>query len=219
MRRLSLLRALQYECFDGLALKGVILDYGGGSAINYRDRLATWIDADSGAAYKSVNIDPAVAPDYLLVEGQPLPISNDSLDGVISLNTFEHIYDTDTVLTEVHRVMRRGAGLHFTVPFLMRVHGHPSDFSRHTASFWQRKLVEKGFGDPVVTGLSWGPFSNRVAIGGAIGPLKRFRATIALWLDWLYFAAKGILGKELLLDQDHPMCATSLGYYVSAFKN
>ena len=134
----TLLRALEYEAIAGLRLPGLTLDVGGGSINSYHKILK--IDG----RIETVNIDPAVEPTHIVNLNQPLPFPNGVYDNVISLNTFEHIFDDRMAISEALRVLRAGGQFHFIVPFLYRVHSSPHDYHRHTAQWWEWFLLSLG---------------------------------------------------------------------------
>lgn len=215
-RKISLLRALEYEHCARLKLSGRILDYGGGAVTKYNDRFKDW--CLPGYEYESVNIDPEARPTYLVEVGEPLPIASERYDAVISLNTFEHVYDNRSVFREIARVLRPGGQFTYSVPFLFRVHGHPDDYIRGTPNFWLNMLQEAGFEDSQFELLSWGPFSTGQFTSGLPGPLKRFRMLSGLSLDLLYSALNYDTLKMDNAAQDNPLCAAPLGYFVTAIR-
>ncbi|MFC1848315.1 bifunctional 2-polyprenyl-6-hydroxyphenol methylase/3-demethylubiquinol 3-O-methyltransferase UbiG [Chloroflexota bacterium] len=49
---------------------------------------------------------------YIIAAGESLPLDNNSVDRVVSVDVLEHVLDLRAVLTEIHRVLRPG-GLFF----------------------------------------------------------------------------------------------------------
>ena len=135
----SMLRTLEYERIRGVSLIGSTLDIGGGKINSYINLFEIKGKVDS------VNIDPKMEPTFLADLNETLPIPDSVYDNVISLNTLEHIYKDEFVINEIYRVLKPGGGIILVVPFLYRVHGSPSDFHRHTASWWNRILISVGF--------------------------------------------------------------------------
>ena len=86
MDQISLTRALQYEILTEHSLEGRVLDVGGGGLVRYLHMLACDV-------YHSVNIDPAADPTWVVEVGKMLPCDAEFYDAVISMNTFEHIFD------------------------------------------------------------------------------------------------------------------------------
>jgi len=213
---LSVLRTLEYELLGQIRLSGRILDFGGGSHANYRDRMREWTD---GCVYETANIDPAIKPTYLITPGQPLPISGNAFDIVITLNTLEHIYQIEGVLRELLRVLKPEGKFVATVPFLFRIHGHPDDFLRGTPSWWGATLGRIGFSEIVITPLLWGPMSTGLSVAGIPGPLKRMRMHAALLLDMIY-ARRSCSGDGLYYGGDvgESLCNAPLGFMIAAKK-
>lgn len=214
----SVLRCLEYERLADLKLTGLVLDFGGGNRTNYSSIAAGWGDPERGYHYQSANIDPGTDPTYLIKPGEPLPVAAQSIDTVLSFNTLEHIYDLSTVLPDLHRVLKPQGCLILIVPFIFRVHGHPDDYLRGTPSFWSRRLQENGFTDIRIEALRWGPFSTAQSVSGTPGPLKSLRRHIALLLDVVYAALRGLGGRQQTTAQDDPACATALGYFIEAVR-
>lgn len=212
----SLLRCLEYEKLATLGLTGKALDFGGGQRTNYTAQIPKWGDPESGFTYESANIDPKTEPTYLIEPGAPLPIGDESFDHVLSFNTFEHIYDLDGVLREVGRVLKPAGQLVFVAPFMFRVHGHPDDYTRGTASFWVRKLSEHGFQSAEIEALTWGPFSTAQTVSGIPGPFKSLRRHAGLLLDFLYAHRRTRRTTVVAAAQDDPLCASPLAYFVRA---
>ncbi len=156
----SILRALEYEALEQVQLKGRILDFGGGQGASYVPHLPKEIDL------VSVNIDEQYKPTVIVPVGAPLPFDDNSFDGAICLNVLEHIFDTRFVLDEMFRVLKPGATLHISVPFIFRVHGHPDDYSRHTSSWWQETMNRVGFSEMTIQPLVWGRATSAQLIRG-----------------------------------------------------
>ena len=179
MRRISLTRALQYEFFAAQMLKGKVLDVGGGNKVGYRDLLKCDV-------YDAVNINPAAEPTWVVQVAQPFPCADASYDIVLSMNTFEHVFDVQFILKEMFRVVKPGGGLAVAVPFLYPIHADPDDFFRPTPTWFFHALTAIGFRNVVVTPLVWGPFSTGLTCSEAPGPGKGFRKQMALLMDLLY---------------------------------
>lgn len=219
MRRLSLLRSMEYERLERLQLHGRVLDFGGGSKINYADQLNLWSKPGERIVYESANIDPKTEPTFLLEESSPLPPKSGIYDMVIALNTFEHVYDPRPAFTEIHRVLKDGGTFSIVVPFIFRVHGHPDDYFRGTPSFWTRFFSQHKFTDIRIEALTWGPFSTGFWLSGQIGPLKRLRMAGAMILDILYFNLRYPSKDSTSAKQDAPIHNIAMGYFITAKKS
>lgn len=214
---LSVLRSLEYELLDGLSLSGRLLDFGGGDNANYRKHVKKWA---KNCIYESVNIDQKICPTYLISPGQPLPVAENAYDHVLALNTLEHIYEVADALQEIFRVLKPGATLFATVPFLFRIHGHPDDFLRCTPSWWGRSLEALGYTNIVITPILWGPLSTGLSVAGVPGPFKRARMRLALILDivYLYWVSGGDRQARLSGSVGESLCNSPLGFLIEAGK-
>lgn len=156
----SILRSMEYEALEKIEIQGRILDFGGGHGASYVPILP------KQAKLVSVNIDAQYKPDEIVPVGGELPFDDNSFDGAICLNVLEHIYDTRFVLDEMFRVLKPGATLYISVPFIFRVHGHPDDYSRHTSSWWRETMQRVGFASMEIQPLVWGKASSGQMIRG-----------------------------------------------------
>jgi SAM-dependent methyltransferase len=136
--KFSICRSLQYEALSELSLEGKVLDLGGYQNADYLKLIRNIKDVTS------VNINPKLKPTLLADLNQPLPYQDEGFDHVISLNTFEHVYNDKLMLKEAIRVLKKGGSFFVTIPFIYRVHGSPSDFHRHTHHYWYQSLLDLG---------------------------------------------------------------------------
>lgn len=217
INNVSLFRALTYEALESKKVGGFVLDIGGGCKTNYYNLLSRWgIDARSG--YHSINIDKSIVPTFLVEEDGIFPIMSNSYETVTALNTFEHIYNVDLVISEAFRVLKNHGEILIVVPFIFRVHGHPNDYFRGTPAYWHRKLKEFSFTKINVTALSWGNFSTGASISGMPGPMKYSRMALALIFDLIRSKIKHKGRAETNSGQDSPDCSAPLGYMICAQK-
>jgi len=214
----SILRSLEYEILTEHPISGCILDIGGGAASDYYERIKEWAEIDEDFIYESVNIDKSAKPTYVVEPGDDLPVPSGKYDIAISLNTFEHIYDLQQILSEVHRILNPQGCLLFTVPFVFRVHGCPNDYIRGTPSFWHNMLIENKFQDIAVEAINWGPFSTGLTVSGIPGPLKFVRRNLALMIDIIYFQTRYAKQLKTTWKQNHQICSAPLGYLIRAQK-
>lgn len=123
-------------------LSGNLLDFGCGSK-PYRDLFQvetyTGMDIDNrGHDHVNENID-------VYYDGKVIPFDNNHFDAVFSSEVFEHVDNLDEIVGEIHRVMKPGAKLLVTVPFVWCEHEMPYDFRRFSRNGIQKLLMEKGF--------------------------------------------------------------------------
>lgn len=197
----SLLRALQYETLSTLELVGPVLDFGGGDKASYRHLIK--VDR-----YNSVNIDSNISPTWLVDVGGKIPCEDARFQTLVSMNTFEHIYDARTAIVEASRCLAKNGKFIAAVPFLFPVHGHPDDYFRPTPSWFGKTLSETGFVDIQILPMYWGPFSNGAALSGPPGPFKRLRLSLSMLMDLCYAVLKP--------DQNAAATRSALGYFVFA---
>lgn len=205
--RVSLLRALEYECLPDLRLTGLTLDVGGGARTGYLHLLRT------EGQIESVNVDPAIQSTYVADLNGPLPIPSDRYDNAISLNTLEHVADDRNALREICRVLKLGGNVHLFVPFLWRVHASPNDYHRHTASAWTLMLTEAGFApDSIVI--------EPLAFGRPASAFAQIEFTFPTPVQWLLRKTVMLLWvlRESLRRTPGPEFDLPLGYHIVARK-
>ena len=75
-------------------------------------------------------------------EGETFPFDGENFDSLVANEVFEHVFNPDRFLQEVHRVLKPGGKLLLTMPFVWDEHEQPHDFARYS-SFGIRHLLEK----------------------------------------------------------------------------
>ncbi len=208
----SVTRVLQYELLSEKKFQGKTLDFGGGRKASYKNIL----DVED---YDSINIDPNMEPTWITAVGEAFPCHKEHYDHVLSMNTFEHIYDVLPIIKDIHESLKRGGEFTCALPFLYPVHAHPDDFFRPTASWWLKTLGDAGFQDVKIIPILWGPFTTGMICSGLPGPFRKIRIHFNLLLDLLYCKLRlknntnrfeGPIGTQL---QNH-----ALGYFIEARK-
>lgn len=129
------------------ALSGTVIDFGCGSQPyrRYFTAARAYVGMDievSGHAHDQLNslID-------VYYDGKNWPFEDGSIDNIFSSETFEHVFNLDENLADMHRVLKPGGLLFATIPFAFPEHEKPYDFARYT-EFGMRHLLEKaGFKD------------------------------------------------------------------------
>ncbi|RWH78061.1 methyltransferase domain-containing protein [Mesorhizobium sp.] len=210
---LSCLRALQYEELHALKLEGPILDVGGGQKSLYKGRLPGDMACDS------VNIDPKIAPTFLISPGDRFPVADASYRTCLCFNTLEHVYDAKFLLDEMHRVLKPGGVAHITVPFIFRIHGAPDDYFRGTSSWWRETLGRTGFAEVNLQPLVWGRNTSAGSIRGYHGILPRLQFHLSHLTDILYARLAFSFGNGRYTGRrGERTCAIALGYFITARK-
>lgn len=124
------------------SLQGKLMDFGAGSK-PYRQlfHVEQYVGVDiqeSGHDHTHEDID-------VFYDGKTIPFPDQSFDSVFSSEVFEHIFNLDEILTEIHRVLKPGGKMLITLPFVWDEHEIPYDFARYTSFGIVHILQQKGF--------------------------------------------------------------------------
>ncbi|MDF1548083.1 MAG: class I SAM-dependent methyltransferase [Bacteroidales bacterium] len=122
------------------SLEGELLDFGCGdkpykSLFNKVEKYIGLDIENEAHSHEKEEID-------VYYDGRTIPFNNGHFDVVFSSEVFEHVFDIENVINEIHRVIKPGGKLFITVPFTWNEHEIPNDFGRYT-SFGIRHLLEK----------------------------------------------------------------------------
>jgi len=84
-----------------------------------------------------------------LADGQRIPLADESVDGVLIQAVLEHVLEPQTVVQEIHRVLRTAGIVYSETPFLQQVHEGAYDFTRfsdsgHRYLFRDFELINSG---------------------------------------------------------------------------
>jgi len=121
---------------------GKMLDFGCGSK-PYRSffKVDEYIGVDyenPGHPHQNEDID-------IFYDGHHIPVADAYFDCALSSEVFEHIFNPDEVLPEINRVLKPGARLLITCPFVWNEHEVPHDYARYTRFALQHLLKKHGF--------------------------------------------------------------------------
>lgn len=125
---------------QGLAgeLRGRLLDVGCGTK-PYRTLFNVGeyvgLDIDSETTRRRAIAD-------VLYDGNRFPFEDGRFDAVLCNQVLEHVFNPDTFIDEIRRVLVPGGRLLLTVPFVWDEHEQPWDYARYS-SFGLRSLLEK----------------------------------------------------------------------------
>lgn len=98
--------------------------------------------------FKYVGVDFVPFLDVSIVADlTTLPIPDESADIITIMNTIEHVPETRRLLSEAHRILKKGGVMIGTVPFLMQTHQEPHDYNRYTKVQLENLLHAEGFSD------------------------------------------------------------------------
>lgn len=123
-------------------LNGRMMDFGCGSK-PYKSliKVDEYIGVDymgEGHSHENEQID-------VFYDGKTIPIESDSFDSVLTTEVFEHVFNLEDILDEINRVMKPGAVMLVTCPFIIAEHEVPIDCSRYTSFGLKALLQRKGF--------------------------------------------------------------------------
>ena len=107
-----------------------------------------------------------------------LPFADASFDTVLLLEVLEHVADARGVLAEISRVLKPGAVLLISVPFLYPIHDAPHDYLRFTPSGIDAELSANGF-EPASRDLR----SPGFAAAGFLASVACAEAALAAWRE------------------------------------
>jgi len=116
--------------------------------------------------YESVDInlvsfDIYPSPNVQFVaDAHQIPLQDNFFDAVIVQAVLEHVLEPQTVVGEIHRVLKEDGMVYAETPFLQHVHEGPYDFTRFTESghrylFRNFKLIDSGITAGSGTQLLW----------------------------------------------------------------
>ena len=143
-----------------------------------------------------------------VADGHRIPLTDDSVDGVIVQAVLEHVLEPVVVVAEITRVLRDGGVVYADTPFMQQVHEGPYDFTRFTESgqrylFRDFEQVESGQVAGAGTSLRWSInyFVRALTRSVALG---RIAGLLFFWLSHL----------DRFLDPKHSLDGASSVYFL-----
>lgn len=123
-------------------LSGRLLDFGCGDKpykkfISVQEYIGLEIESIE-QAHNSEEID-------VYYDGITIPFNDNHFDSVFSSEVFEHVFNLEQVLKELHRVLKPGGNMLITLPFVWYEHSIPWDFARYTSFGIKYLLEQNGF--------------------------------------------------------------------------
>lgn len=119
-------------------IKGKVLDVGCGQKpyeelFNCEQYIGLEYDSPQNRAVKNADF---------FYDGKTFPFNDKEFDNAVMNEVLEHVFNPDEFLSELNRVLKDGANLLLTVPFVWDEHEQPYDFARYS-SFGIKHLLEK----------------------------------------------------------------------------
>jgi SAM-dependent methyltransferase len=90
----------------------------------------------------------------LVADGHQIPLANESVDAVWVQAVLEHVIEPNTVVAEMHRVLKQDGIIYAETPFVQQVHEGRYDFHRFTES--GHRWLFRDF-EIMSSGVVWGP--------------------------------------------------------------
>jgi len=75
-------------------------------------------------------------------DGKKIPIEDETFDSFICTEVLEHVFNIDTTLKEIQRVIKKWGKWIITIPFFVWEHEEPYDFARYTY-FWIEDILKR----------------------------------------------------------------------------
>lgn len=122
--------------------KGTLYDLGCGTR-PYEDFIGPLVTRYIGVDWANTLHEQRM--DVIADLNQPLPIEDQVADTVVCFQTLEHLKEPQLLLREAFRIMKPGARIMVTVPFMFHIHEAPYDFFRYTRYGLEHLLSQAGF--------------------------------------------------------------------------
>jgi SAM-dependent methyltransferase len=78
-------------------------------------------------------------------DGKTIPFEAHRFDYALASEVLEHVFEPDRILGELHRVLKPGGLVLFTVPFVWNEHEMPYDYARYSQGGFAALLERNGF--------------------------------------------------------------------------
>jgi SAM-dependent methyltransferase len=137
--RRRLLQAIMRNIHE---LSGSMMDFGCGSK-PYKSlfKVSEYVGVDyqgQGHSHENEIID-------VFYDGRHLPFGDNRFDSIFSSEVFEHVFNLEEMVKELHRVLKPGGKMLVTCPFAICEHEAPNDFARYSSYGLKDLLERNGF--------------------------------------------------------------------------
>ena len=170
-----------------------MLDLGGSKKSGYHELIK------GTRSISTVNIAKDTEPDFSFDLEKPFPLDSATYDGILCINTLEHIFNYRNVLAESTRVLKPGGVLVVAVPFLVPFHPSPNDYFRYSEQALLKMMAEAGFKETSTQAIGCGPFTASAQMRFNVlhlAPLRMFSALYANILDSILHTTVRAIKKE-----------------------
>ena len=124
-----------------IEIKGKTIDLGSGNHSSYLNHLTD----NSDQIFFADKIEKNIENYYQVDLEKKLNFDNNKFDTVLLFNVLEHVYNYKHLISEIHRIIKKGGKLEIFVPFMHRYHQDPEDIFRPTHFYLNSLLSEAGF--------------------------------------------------------------------------
>lgn len=124
-------------------LQGNLLDFGCGTK-PYKS-LFNHVNSYTGIDFENPGHSHANEQIDVFYDGKKIPFADNEFDSVLSSEVFEHIFNLEEVVVELHRVLKPGGKMLITCPFVWNEHEVPHDYARYTQFALKNLLERNGF--------------------------------------------------------------------------
>jgi SAM-dependent methyltransferase len=163
-------------------LSGRIVNVGSGTDNRSYGRRVVRVDAFAPGATVRADLD------------RPLPFASQAFDGAVCTEVLEHVRDSRRLLSEIARVLKPGAPLLITVPFVYHYHPDPLDCLRLTPFGLGEELKRAGFDVELVGGIGGRLMSCWLMVESLNPVLKAAMRMVALPLQPMIFTRRPVNG-------------------------
>lgn len=167
-------------------VSGKVVDLGCGimpykELLLHNNKISDYIGID----LKDSDYHNSIKPD-IFWDGITIPLESGSCDWIIATEFLEHYHETEHILNEIFRVLRKGGTLFFTVPCIWPLHEVPYDEYRFTPYSLRKYFEKSNYSDIDIKALGGIDISLAIMYGlwldnsGIKGLKKRFFRKIFL---------------------------------------
>ena len=133
---------------------------------------------------KNMDIFPAKNID-IVGKAENIPLSDNSINLVITQETLEHVQDPFKAVAEIYRVLKPNGKVYCQLPFIIGYHPGPTDFWRFTKEGIAELIQKNGFKIEEL----------KITVGNSTGfyriAVEYFACLISIPVPFLYFIIKG----------------------------
>ncbi len=195
--------------------QAIILDVGAGRG-DFADLFKSY------PGYLALDVYPYPEVDIVCDLSCTNPFRPNSLDAVVLMNVLEHVYDAHALMTSLAEMLKPGGKLIVAVPFLVKMHQAPVDFTRFTHYALVRIGTDheleverlEGFYDPVSV-LAEGAGNLRNAVLPTLRGARRYAARLlSEGLQASAYLLRRVLGPGQTASPESMRSQAPTGYHV-----